>query len=67
MARLFDIYKEIAVVADQVSTWRCLYKDQHDRCTAKFGCRNQLHSRVPGELPVCTGDDRLDYRSAWEI
>ena len=66
MAQIYEIFKDIAQVADEVSTWRCPYKDRHDRCTAKFGCRNQLHTRVPGQLPVCTGDDNLDYRSAWE-
>jgi hypothetical protein len=64
--QLYGILKEIAVVADQVSRRRCPYKDRHDRCTAHFGCRNQLRTGVPGEPPICTGDDKLDYRSAWE-
>ena len=35
-------------------------------CTAQFGCRNQRKPRDPGELRVCGGDDKIDYRSAWE-
>ncbi len=65
--RLYGIFEEIARMADHVSTWRCPYKDRKDRCTAHFGCRNQRRSKVPGELPLCAGDDKLDYRSAWEV
>ena len=64
MDRLSEILKDISETAKNVSTWRCPYKNVQDRCTASFGCRNQ--SRTPGELPVCTGSDKLDYRAAWE-
>ena len=67
LSRLWDIYKDMGDVANQVSTWRCPYKDRLDRCTAGFGCRNQLHTDAPGELPTCTGSDNLDYRNAWEV
>jgi hypothetical protein len=67
MARLWEIYKDIGEVANEVSTWRCPYKSAQDRCTAKFGCRNQSFTNVPGELAVCTGSDKLDYRTAWEV
>ncbi len=67
LSRLWDIYKDMGDVATQVSTWRCPYKDRLDRCTAGFGCRNQLRADAPGELPLCTGSDNLDYRSAWEL
>ena len=67
MARLGDIFRDISASAGQVSTWRCPYKDVRDRCTAGFGCRNQLRTGVPGERPICTGSDNLDYRSAWDI
>ena len=63
--RLFDIYREIGEVANQVSTWRCPYKDRNDRCTAKFGCRHQARDTAD-ELPLCTGSDKLNYRDAWE-
>ena len=45
---------------------RCPYKNRLDQCTAQFGCRNQRKPRNPGELRVCGGDDKIDYRSAWE-
>ena len=45
---------------------RCPYKNKHDRCTANFGCRNQRKPPVEGELMICGGDDKIDYRSAWE-
>jgi hypothetical protein len=66
MARLLDIYRGISDTANQVSAWRCPYKNLHDRCTAKFGCRNQDRDDS-NDLPVCTGSDKLDYRSAWEV
>ena len=65
MARLLDIYQGISDTANHVSSWRCPYKNVHDRCTASFGCRNQKQD-LPGELPLCTGSDKLDYRKAWE-
>ena len=67
MARLWEIYKDIGEAANEVSTWRCPYKNAQDRCTAKFGCRNQSFTNVPDELAVCTGSDKLDYRIAWEV
>ncbi len=66
MARLEEIFKDIAETVSQVSTWRCPYKNSQDHCTAGFGCRNQSRRNAPGELPVCTGSDKLDYRNAWE-
>ena len=65
LARLDAIFRDISDTVNQGSTWRCPYKNIHDRCTAKFGCRNQL--RDGDDLPVCTGSDDLDYRSAWEV
>ena len=64
--RLWQIYQDIGKTASQVSAWRCPYKDRQDRCTANFGCRNQLRADGPDQLPICTGSDDLDYRSAWE-
>jgi len=66
MARLLDIYRGISDTANQVSTWRCPYKNVRDRCTAKFGCRKQARDGS-GDLPVCTAVDNRDYRSAWEV
>ena len=46
--------------------WRCPYKNVQDRCTAKFGCRNQDFDVPQDELYKCLGSDKLDYRSAWD-
>ena len=67
LARLDAIFRDISDSVNRVSAWRCPYKNVRDLCTAKFGCRNQLRNGVEDELPVCTGSDDLDYRSAWEV
>lgn len=66
MARLQEILQTISETANQVSTWRCPYKNAQDMCTAGFGCRNQSHRPGGDALPVCLGSDDLDYRKAWE-
>ena len=67
-ARLMDIYRDISGTADKVATGRCPYKDSRSRCTAKFECRNQYFvPGKPGELAICTGSDKLDYRKAWVV
>ena len=65
--RLTEIFRGISETANVVSTHRCPYKNALDRCTAKFGCRNQDRLVPPGELYPCTGSDDLDYRTAWEM
>ena len=67
ITRLGEIFQGINDTAGEVSTWRCPYKNVHDRCTANFGCRNQDKNVPDGELFICTGSDNLDYRSAWEV
>ena len=69
----------LAPIADHANVqaaWRCPYKDRHDRCTAAFGCRNQRRpeagdprfaSGADRLRFLCAGDDKLDYRSAWEV
>jgi hypothetical protein len=52
--------------ADELSRGRCPYKNRLHQCPASFGCRNKRKAAKPGGLPVCAGDDKLDYRSAWE-
>jgi hypothetical protein len=67
--RITDLYSGMMDTAKSLEGRRCPYKNKDDRCTAKFGCRNQ---RVPpegkgsGALQPCAGDDKLDWRSAWE-
>jgi len=65
LERLYSIYSEMSYVADKVMQSRCPYKNAKSRCTALFNCRNQSIVKS-GDLPVCTGSDKLDYRSAWE-
>ena len=66
LARLYSIFKGMSDTVDEVSTWRCPYKNVKDRCTAKFGCRNQDRADVVSGLFRCTGSDDLDYLGAWE-
>ncbi len=65
--RLTDIFRDMSDTVSDVSTRRCPYKDVKNRCTAKFGCRNQDRTVPDGELFICLGDDNLDYRGAWEV
>lgn len=55
----------MVTVAD-LSTRRCPYKNRFDECTARFGCRNQRWPEGRDERKLCSGDDKLDYRGAWE-
>ena len=66
LGRIEELFSSMIDTAMDLSTRRCPYKNRFDQCTAGFGCRNQRPPRNPGELKVCGGDDRLDYRSAWE-
>ena len=66
MAWLQEIFQGISDTANQVSTWRCPYKNAKDRCTAQFRCQNQSATDVQNGMALCTGSDDLDYRDAWE-
>jgi len=66
LERINELFASMATHADQQSTWRCPYKNRFECCTAQFGCRNQRKPAVKGELMHCAGDDKLDYRPAWE-
>ncbi|HCE75933.1 MAG TPA: hypothetical protein DEP04_04830 [Dehalococcoidia bacterium] len=66
LGKLETIFRSISDTASEVSSWRCPYKNVEDRCTAKFGCRNQNRRGKVTELFLCLGSDDLDYRSAWE-
>ena len=63
---LNEILSGIAAHATEVSMCRCPYKDRRNECTAQFGCRNKRKPVRIGGLPICAGDDKLDYRSAWD-
>ena len=64
--RLTEIFSGIVTHADELSKARCPYKNRLDQCTAQFGCRNKRKAKAEGALPACAGDDKLDYRGAWE-
>ncbi len=66
LERISVLFEGIARHAGEQSLHRCPYKDRHDHCTAHFGCRNQGRPAASG-LPACAGDDRLNYKSAWEV
>ena len=63
--KITQIFEDLVVHADVQATYRCPYKNRFDHCTAKFGCRNQ-RKIDEGTGLLCVGDDKLDYRSAWE-
>ncbi|KAA1295458.1 MAG: hypothetical protein EGP08_04010 [SAR202 cluster bacterium] len=66
LTRLDSIFRNISKSVTEISKSRCPYKNVQDRCTAKFGCRNQNIKVPPGEMYICVGSDDLDYRDAWE-
>ena len=41
MKRLDQIMRDISETVTEVSLKRCPYRNSKDRCTAKFGSRNQ--------------------------
>ncbi len=65
LSKITQIFEDLVVHADEQATYRCPYKNRFDQCTAKFGCRNQ-RKIDEGTGLLCAGDDKLDYRSAWE-
>ncbi len=64
--KITQIFEELVVHADEQATYRCPYKNRFNHCTAKFGCRNQRKIKEGTGL-LCVGDDKLDYRNAWEV
>ena len=64
--QITELFASIIDHADEQSTYRCPYKNKEDRCTAKFGCRNQRKPDNRKERLICGGDYKLDYRQAWE-
>lgn len=63
--KITEIFEDLVTHADEQATYRCPYKNRYDQCTAKFGCRNQ-RKIDEGTGLLCVGDDKLDYRDAWE-
>jgi hypothetical protein len=65
--RINELLGTMIDTVGELSTKRCPYKNRLDECTASFGCRNQIRSKQPDVAVMCGGDDKLDYRPAWEI
>ena len=66
LEQISDLFSRMIQRADELAAERCPYKNRLDQCTAKFGCRNQGKLPTKGGLLMCNGDDKLEYRSAWE-
>lgn len=64
--RISSMFGSMMETVEDLTTKRCPYKNRDDRCTAKFGCRNQRKPPAKGELMICGGDDKINYKSAWE-
>ena len=78
--KISELFSSMVNHADVQSMHRCPYKNRFDQCTAKFGCRNQRKPPSTGlagkqargrgtpeeGLLLCGGDDKIDYRTAWE-
>ena len=65
--KLDSIFRGMSETINENSKWRCPYKNVENRCTAKFGCRNQDRDVNKDELYICAGSDSLNYRFAWDI
>ena len=64
--RISELFSQMAAHAEQQILSRCPYKNRLDLCTAQFGCRNQGPLDAEHGLLACSGDDQLNYRSAWD-
>ena len=66
LATIMEPMNDIAVAQ---SKFRCPYRNKDDRCTAKFGCRNQRKGDgfIKGDAFICAHDNKLDYRNFWEM
>ena len=78
--KITELFSSMVTHANDQSMYRCPYKNRFDQCTAKFGCRNQRRPSTEGlvgkqtgvrgtpqeGLLLCGGDDKIDYRPAWE-
>ena len=64
--RLSEIFAGMVERADDVSKFRCPYRDRRDHCTAKFKCRNQSDSVGRSLKIICEHNGSFDYRTAWE-
>jgi hypothetical protein len=66
LAEIAALFERIGEHAAGAALARCPYKNRKCECTAEFGCRNQGKPRTAGGRLICLGDDKLDYRGAWQ-
>ena len=57
---LSAILESIMETVEDLRPKRCPYRDKHDRCTAKFVCRNRRKPPVEGERMICGVDGKVD-------
>ena len=68
MFRLDAICRSMADTVTEESQWQLPVEERAEPLHGEqFGCRNQDRTVPSGELYICTRDDKLDYRSAWEV
>ena len=68
IAKLESIMAPMNEAAMRQAQFRCPYRNKDDRCTAKFGCRNQRKPKV-NDMLGCDqkNNDNLNYKSYWEM
>jgi len=68
IAKLESIMAPMNEAAMRQAQFRCPYRNKDDRCTAKFGCRNQRKPKV-NDMLGCDqkNNDTLNYKSYWEM
>ena len=57
--QLTEIFRGIPETVNEVSAWRCPYKNAQDRCTAGFGCRNSGPRRFAWRTASLRGQRQL--------
>ena len=68
IAKLEKIMASMNDTAMKQAQFRCPYRNKDDRCTAKFGCRNQRKPKIK-EMFSCDqkNNDNLNYEAYWEM
>ena len=64
--RINSIFTAILGHAEELSLYRCAYRDSQDLCTALFSCRNQVSITGEPDSFSCSHNGSFDYRPAWE-
>jgi uncharacterized 2Fe-2S/4Fe-4S cluster protein (DUF4445 family) len=64
--KISNLFAGMVQHADEQALYRCPYRNRHDECTAKFGCRNQQKPRSVNGLLNCGGDHNITYTNVWD-